>query len=333
VYTRQPLDFSTAVAVGDGLFPLEPSGPDTFAFKVAAESSPLYVQVTPAGATHAVEYGPFVIAGMDMVSVDLSRQGAPVGAPAGVSAAAVTPVPDAPPRGDYRVFIRVKGITGKNLSGRGYELVFPLGDAEPLTVAQGVIPVTGVIDLQGLAGGERAPAYTLIVDGTPAGIVQLDGQSKMRDLSFSVATLVGTDVPEVPFTDVQSGATVLPSQFRGQMVLLMFWSTWCPSCKTSMARADEIAARRAAEWNGKVAFVGASIDERRETPRDYVTRVGWRGLKQVWCGPGAWKSAAATKFGVTSIPRAFLLDGSGKIVWTGSVGKVDVERMVATRVR
>jgi peroxiredoxin len=64
------------------------------------------------------------------------------------------------------------------------------------------------------------------------------------------------------------GKIVRPDQFRGRVVLVDLWATWCKPCALSLP----IYAKLARELGpAGLTVIGVSIDEDDETLRDYLT--------------------------------------------------------------
>lgn len=66
-----------------------------------------------------------------------------------------------------------------------------------------------------------------------------------------------TAVPAFPLTDA-SGQTVRLADFRGKVVLLNFWATWCPPCKTEIPWFVEFQSKYEAAG---LVVLGISMDE------------------------------------------------------------------------
>src|SRR5579864_403335 len=113
--------------------------------------------------------------------------------------------------------------------------------------------------------------------------------SLRRTLSFLLAGLMLTAAASASATaslrklslrDL-NGAKAHWSDYRGKVLVLNFWATWCGPCKDEIPRLGEIARRYR---NRNVAVVLASIDEARKLSavRDFVTEQ--RVELPVWVG-------------------------------------------------
>jgi peroxiredoxin len=67
------------------------------------------------------------------------------------------------------------------------------------------------------------------------------------------------------------GTTVSLKDYRGQVVLINFWATWCPPCRAEIP--DFEAAFRARQGDGFVVL-GISVEESPETVSPFVAQFG-----------------------------------------------------------
>ena len=112
------------------------------------------------------------------------------------------------------------------------------------------------------------------------------------------------------------GKSVKLSDYRGKVVLLNFWATWCGPCKVEIPWFIEFEQKH--KDNG-FAVVGVSMDEDGwEVVKPYIEarRVNYRVL----LGDDA---TAQNYGGVESLPTSFLIDRQGRVasVHIGLVGK------------
>ena len=115
-------------------------------------------------------------------------------------------------------------------------------------------------------------------------------------------------------------ATVRLSDYRGKVVLLNFWATWCAPCKAEIPWFEEFQQAYASRG---FTVIGISMDEDGwKVVRPYMEagRINYR----IAIGDGA----LAKKYGgVTSLPETFLIDREGRIAGrhVGIVSKSDYE--------
>jgi peroxiredoxin len=102
------------------------------------------------------------------------------------------------------------------------------------------------------------------------------------------------------------GKTVSLSQFKGKVVMLNFWATWCPPCREEMPSMDALYQK----FKGNADFVMllVSIDEDAETVRDFMKRNNY--TMPVYHDPNKEAGAA---YGITGVPETFLIDKKGVI--------------------
>jgi peroxiredoxin len=111
------------------------------------------------------------------------------------------------------------------------------------------------------------------------------------------------------------GKTVSINNYRGHVVLLDFWATWCHGCKEEIPWFSEFQETYRAKG---LAVVGISVDEGGWDvlePFLRATHVPYRML--------LGSDATMQSFGLTGLPDTFLIDRKGRIAATYSGGLVD----------
>lgn len=73
----------------------------------------------------------------------------------------------------------------------------------------------------------------------------------------------GAVPPELPLVDA-TGKTVTLSDYRGSIVVLNFWATWCAPCKAEMPELNALAAAYAVQ---PVKVLAVSIDRDQDRPK------------------------------------------------------------------
>ncbi len=222
--------------------------------------------------------------------------------------------------GPYSVVIQVSQPAGGPAAGQPYEL---RAGPELPPIAKGEIPDDGRIAVKGLAGGEDTVTYTLYV-GRPMTrtlVFRLRGDALERELDATTAPKQGDTAPDFVMSPLFGDGTSRLSDFRGQVVFLDFWASWCAPCREPMAKNNDMMARRGREWEGKATVVALSIDETIEDARKHAEEMDWTELEYYWpAGEMAgWNSEAPVKYGIDSIPMALLIDANGEIVWRGNI--------------
>ncbi|WAM34544.1 TlpA family protein disulfide reductase [Caldicellulosiruptor morganii] len=94
------------------------------------------------------------------------------------------------------------------------------------------------------------------------------------------------------------------SNFRGRIVILNFFATWCPPCRAEIPDFE-----RFHENNRDIVVVGINIQEDRNTVKDFLKSMGVTYLVLL-----DRDGNISSQFGIDGIPTTFLLDESGKVI-------------------
>ena len=128
--------------------------------------------------------------------------------------------------------------------------------------------------------------------------------------------------PNCTVFDAQ-GNEVKFSDFAGKPVVLNFWASWCPPCKSEMPHFNKIYA----EVKDDVVFMMVDlVDGQRETQASgqaYIDEMGYEF--PIYFDN---EQDAGNAYGITSIPTTLFIDASGNIQ-AGYQGAIDEETLVA----
>ena len=113
-----------------------------------------------------------------------------------------------------------------------------------------------------------------------------------------------------PAFDLQTldGKTVSIGSFKGKVVLLDFWATWCVPCRKALPELKELRQQKAGK---PLVVISVSADQDRKAVEEFVHQNGMDWL-QAWDGQG---KVIAGVFGATSLPSYVVIDAEGRIAY------------------
>jgi peroxiredoxin/outer membrane lipoprotein-sorting protein len=119
------------------------------------------------------------------------------------------------------------------------------------------------------------------------------------------AAMIGTEAPDFTLKDVDGQSVDLKS-YRGKVVLVDFWASWCPPCQKEMPHLEKM--HREMQEKGLVVL-GLDVGESAETVRDFAREHHYTFTLLLGAEP-----EIAAKYHVDGYPTVFLVDRAGKIV-------------------
>jgi thiol-disulfide isomerase/thioredoxin len=121
----------------------------------------------------------------------------------------------------------------------------------------------------------------------------------------------GSTAPPIKLQSME-GKTISLADYRGKIVLVDFWASWCQPCR----RANPDLVRLYKKYQSdRIEFIGVSLDDNMDAWKRAVKNDGliWPQVSEL----KKWDSRCVTDYKIGSIPYSILLDESGKIIAKG----------------
>ena len=124
---------------------------------------------------------------------------------------------------------------------------------------------------------------------------------------------------ELAFNDLISGKPISITDFKGKIVVVDFWATWCGPCIASMPENN----RLCADYKDRgVEFVGVTLDspDAKSEFKDCIAqhKITWPQFFQ----ENGLESAFSSKWEIRAVPAVFVIDREGNLATTMAAGKL-----------
>ncbi len=93
--------------------------------------------------------------------------------------------------------------------------------------------------------------------------------------------------------------------YKGKVVYLDFWASWCIPCRKSFPWMNELQQK----YKNDLVVIGINLDQERELADEFIKETSPQ-FKIIYDPNGT----LATEFQVAAMPSAFILDREGKVV-------------------
>jgi DsbE subfamily thiol:disulfide oxidoreductase len=165
-------------------------------------------------------------------------------------------------------------------------------DFKPSVIRTRIIPALALLMVVGLLG---LLAYSLFGPkaGRPQGRINSSG---------AIVTESGRTAPDFSAA-LLNGDTFNLADYRGKIVVLNFWASWCPPCQEE----TPLLTTASGQLGPDVVLVGVDVWDKAGDAQDFMRQY------QVAYPVAHDDGSIAVDYGLTGVPETFVIDAEGKI--------------------
>ena len=128
----------------------------------------------------------------------------------------------------------------------------------------------------------------------------------IKDSKFSN----GEQAPPFSYPDI-NGNIVSLSDFKGNLVYIDLWATWCGPCLKELPNLKELKEKYK---DSDIVFIGISLDDNVEAWRKMIQKESDNLLTGIQLATGSYNSQINKDYSVNGIPHCILIGKDGKII-------------------
>jgi thiol-disulfide isomerase/thioredoxin len=154
------------------------------------------------------------------------------------------------------------------------------------------------------------------------------GTRELENLKGISLVSVGKPAPEVVTTTLEGKKTRI-SDYKGKVVLLDIWATWCPPCRAMIPHEREMVKTMA---NKPFVLVSVSADDDKDTLAKFLEK---EPMPWIHWWDGGKDNPVLKAYRVRAFPTLYLIDHTGAIKqkWTGRPDNETLDKAVHEAVK
>ncbi|EAV41271.1 thioredoxin family protein [Stappia aggregata IAM 12614] len=120
------------------------------------------------------------------------------------------------------------------------------------------------------------------------------------------------DAPELDIPDL-SGNIHKIEDYRGKIVVISFWATWCPPCRKEMPTLARLNRQLGLD---RFAVLAVNVGDREDRVRDFLEKIDHDALPILL----DQDTKLVSKWFIRGLPVTYLLDPKGRVIY-GAIGE------------
>jgi len=124
--------------------------------------------------------------------------------------------------------------------------------------------------------------------------------------SYIPPVLIGTAAPQFEAPDLYKKEKVTLGQFKGKVVILNFWSSWCEECKLEHSSLQALNQQYSRDPH--FVILGVDYQDKEDLAKEYLKQYG-NSFQHIIDAQGR----ISIDYGVYGVPETFVIDQNGII--------------------
>jgi thiol-disulfide isomerase/thioredoxin len=134
---------------------------------------------------------------------------------------------------------------------------------------------------------------------------------------------IGKPAPNLKLTSLDGSEARQITDYRGRIVVLDFWASWCPTCYAPVSKMQSMLAKNP-RWKGEVELITVTVDSDLSKAVDVIDKHKWNNTQNRAVDVEKLNAA-----GIRVIPLVVIIGRDGTIVAMADAHALDIEHEVA----